>query len=62
LDNAHIFDGEENVASAAGAAADAVGGAGGATAEGVGGVSELAVSTMSELMDGSITSLDCRGG
>ncbi|RLM54664.1 ALBINO3-like protein 2, chloroplastic [Panicum miliaceum] len=52
LDNAHIVDGEEDVASAAGAAADAVGGAAGATAEGVGGVSGLAVSTMSDLMDG----------
>ncbi|TKW19984.1 hypothetical protein SEVIR_4G055900v4 [Setaria viridis] len=59
LDNLHIVDGEEGVASAAGAAADAVGGAAGATADGVGGVSELAVSTMSDLMDGfhSLTGL-----
>ncbi|PUZ61999.1 hypothetical protein GQ55_4G323400 [Panicum hallii var. hallii] len=49
LDNEHIVDGEEDVASAV---ADAVGGAAGATAEGVEGVSGLAVSTMSDLMDG----------
>ncbi|CAN6172709.1 unnamed protein product [Urochloa humidicola] len=52
LDSVHIVDGEEGVGSAAGAAADAVGGAASVTADGVGGVSELAVSAMSDLMDG----------
>ncbi|WVZ82313.1 hypothetical protein U9M48_029588 [Paspalum notatum var. saurae] len=59
LDGVHIVDDEEDVASWAGAAADAVGGATGATADGVGGVTELAVSTVSNLMDGlhSLTGL-----
>ncbi|KAF8733064.1 hypothetical protein HU200_015425 [Digitaria exilis] len=56
LENAHIVDNEEGVASAA---ADTVGGAAGTTADGVGGVSELAVNTMTDLMDGfqSLTGL-----
>ncbi|KAJ1258220.1 hypothetical protein BS78_10G058500 [Paspalum vaginatum] len=59
LDGVHIVDDVEEVASAAGAAADIVGGATGATADGVGGVSELAVRTVSNLMDGfhSLTGL-----
>jgi len=59
LDGVTIVDDGEGVASGAGAAADAVGGAAGATADGVGGVSELAVSTILDLMDGfhSLTGL-----
>ncbi|OEL34209.1 ALBINO3-like protein 3, mitochondrial [Dichanthelium oligosanthes] len=59
LDDMHIFDGEEGVAGVAGAATDAVGGAAGTTAESFGGVSELAVSTVLDLMDGfhSLTGL-----
>ncbi|CAD6340100.1 unnamed protein product [Miscanthus lutarioriparius] len=55
LDGVTNVDDGEGVASGAGAAADAVGGAAGATADGVGGVSELAVSTVLDLMDGWMT-------
>ncbi|TVU12361.1 hypothetical protein EJB05_46002, partial [Eragrostis curvula] len=49
LDGVHIIDDGEGAASAAGAAADAVGEV---TAEGVGGVSDLATSTVVDLIDG----------
>jgi YidC/Oxa1 family membrane protein insertase len=52
LDGLITVDDGEGVASGAGAAADVVGGAAGSTADGVGGVSELAVSTVLDLMDG----------